>query len=118
MDIIKETGTMVVNNPESNMGNAVGCAPVLKMMEKGITVGMGTDAYTHDMLESMKVFLIIQRHQQAMPNVAWCEDVKMQFEYHRREILQSASGYFKRGCSSRRYCYGLQTIYSIFRRKH
>ena len=76
MDIIKETGTMVVNNPESNMGNAVGCAPVLKMMEKGITVGMGTDAYTHDMLESMKVFLIIQRHQQAMPNVAWCEDVQ------------------------------------------
>ena len=83
MDIIKETGTMVVNNPESNMGNAVGCAPVLKMMEKGITVGMGTDAYTHDMLESMKVFLIIQRHQQAMPNVAWCEDVKMQFENNR-----------------------------------
>ena len=83
MDIIKETGTMVVNNPESNMGNAVGCAPVLKMMEKGITVGMGTDAYTHDMLESMKVFLIIQRHQQAMPNVAWCEDVKMQFKNNR-----------------------------------
>ena len=83
MDIIKETGTMVVNNSESNMGNAVGCAPVLKMMEKGITVGMGTDAYTHDMLESMKVFLIIQRHQQAMPNVAWCEDVKMQFENNR-----------------------------------
>lgn len=44
---------------------------------------MGTDAYTHDMLESMKVFLIIQRHQQAMPNVAWCEDVKMQFENNR-----------------------------------
>ena len=62
MDIIKETGTMVVNNPESNMGNAVGCSPVLQMMAKGITVGMGTDAYTHDMLESLKVFLIIQRH--------------------------------------------------------
>ena len=45
MDMIKETGTMVVNNPESNMGNAVGCAPVLQMMKKGITVGMGTDAY-------------------------------------------------------------------------
>jgi tRNA (guanine-N7-)-methyltransferase len=71
MDIIKETGTMVVNNPESNMGNAVGCAPVLQMMQKGITVGMGTDAYTHDMLESMKVFLIIQRHNAALPNVAF-----------------------------------------------
>ncbi len=80
MDIIKETGTMVVNNPESNMGNAVGCAPVLKMMEKGITVGMGTDAYTHDMLESLKVFLIIQRHNACMPNVAWGEGVKMLFD--------------------------------------
>ena len=32
MDIIRETGTMVCNNPESNMGNAVGCAPVLQMV--------------------------------------------------------------------------------------
>ena len=55
MDIIRETGTMVVNNPESNMGNAVGCSPVLKLFEKGILVGLGTDAYTFDMLESLKV---------------------------------------------------------------
>ena len=80
MDIIKETGTMVVNNPESNMGNAVGCSPVLQMMAKGITVGMGTDAYTHDMLESLKVFLIIQRHNAALPNVAWCECMDMLFK--------------------------------------
>ena len=80
MDIIKETGTMVVNNPESNMGNAVGCAPVLQMMRKGILVGMGTDAYTHDMLESLKVFLTIQRHNAALPNVAWCEGTQMLFE--------------------------------------
>ena len=83
MDIIKETGTMVVNNPESNMGNAVGCAPVLQMMKKGIMVGMGTDAYTHDMLESLKVFLIIQRHQAALPNVAWGEAMQMLFENNR-----------------------------------
>ena len=92
MDIIKETGTMVVNNPESNMGNAVGCAPVLQMMAKGITVGMGTDAYTHDMLESLKVFLIIQRHNAAMPNVAWGEDVTMLFENNRK----IAAKYFKK----------------------
>jgi len=92
MDIIRETGTMVVNNPESNMGNAVGCAPVLQMMKKGILVGMGTDAYTHDMLESLKVFLIIQRHNAEMPNVAWGEDMKMLFE-NNREI---AGRYFKK----------------------
>lgn len=83
MDIIRETGTMVVNNPESNMGNAVGCSPVLQMMQKGIPVGMGTDAYTQDMLESLKVFLIIQRHQAALPNVAWGEDMQMLFENNR-----------------------------------
>ncbi len=84
MEILKETGTMTVNNPESNMGNAVGCAPVLQMMQKGITVGMGTDAYTHDMLESLKVFLIIQRHNAALPNVAWGEGVKMLFDNNGR----------------------------------
>ena len=36
MDILKATGTNVVHNPESNMNNAVGCADVLRMMEKGI----------------------------------------------------------------------------------
>ena len=73
MDIIKATDTMCVNNPESNMGNAVGCAPVLEFFRRGIPVCMGTDAYTHDMLESLKVFIIIQRHNAAMPNVGWCE---------------------------------------------
>ncbi len=83
MDIIRETGTMVVNNPESNMGNAVGCSPVLQMMKKGILVGMGTDAYTHDMLESLKVFLIIQRHNACLPNVGFGEDMQMLFENNR-----------------------------------
>ena len=79
MDIIKETGTWLVNNPESNMGNAVGCAPVLEFFRRGIPVCMGTDAYTHDMLESLKVFLIIQRHNAAMPNVGWGEAMTMLF---------------------------------------
>lgn len=35
MDIVKESGTWLVNNPESNMGNAVGCAPVLEFFRRG-----------------------------------------------------------------------------------
>ena len=103
MDIIKETGTMVVNNPESNMGNAVGCAPVLQMMAKGIMVGMGTDAYTHDMLESLKVFLIIQRHNAAMPNVAWGEDCTMLFENNRKiaaKYFEKPLGILKEGAAA------------------
>lgn len=79
MDIIKATDTMVVNNPESNMGNAVGISPILPMYKKGILLGMGTDAYTNDMLESVKVALSSQRHNACMPNVAWCEVTDMLF---------------------------------------
>ena len=80
IDIIRETNTMVVNNPESNMGNAVGCSPVLKLWEKGVLLGLGTDAYTHDMLESLKVALTIQRHNACLPNVGWCEVTGMLFQ--------------------------------------
>ena len=79
MELIRETGTMCVNNPESNMGNAVGCSPVLQLFRHGILVGLGTDAYTNDMLESLKVALTIQRHNACMPNVGWCEVTDMLF---------------------------------------
>jgi putative selenium metabolism protein SsnA len=79
MDIIRASDTMVVNNPQSNMGNAVGCSPVLQMMRKGILVGLGTDAYTHDMLESAKAALAIQRHNACLPNVGWGEVTDMLF---------------------------------------
>ena len=92
MDIIRESGTWLVNNPESNMGNAVGCAPVLEFFRRGIPVCMGTDAYTHDMLESLKVFLIIQRHNAAMPNVGWGEAMTMLFENN----AKMATKYFGR----------------------
>ena len=84
MDIIKATDTMVVNNPQSNMSNAVGCAPVLQMYAKGILVGLGTDAYTHDMIESCKTVVGIQRHNACMPNVAWCEVTDMLFKNNRK----------------------------------
>ena len=80
MEILKETGTMCVNNPESNMGNAVGCSPVLQLYKKGILVGLGTDAYTNDMLESIKAALAIQRHNACLPGVGWCEVTDMLFK--------------------------------------
>ena len=79
MDLIKATDTMCVNNPESNMGNAVGISPVLQLYQKGILLGMGTDAYTNDMLESLKVALCSQRHNACLPNVGWAEVTDMLF---------------------------------------
>lgn len=92
LDILRESHTSVVNNPESNMSNAVGCAPVLKMMSEGIMVGMGTDAYTHDMLESLKAFVPIQRHHACLPNVGWGEAMQMLFKNN----AAIAGKYFKK----------------------
>ena len=84
IDIIKQTNTMVVNNPESNMGNAVGICPVLALYKNGILLGMGTDAYTNDMLESLKVALCSQRSNACLPNVGWCEVTDMLFKNNAR----------------------------------
>lgn len=82
MDILKETDTIVVHNPESNMGNAVGCPAVLELFKKGILIGLGTDGYTNDMFESMKVANILHKHHLAQPSVAWGEIPTMLFDHN------------------------------------
>lgn len=79
MDLLKETDTMVVHNPESNMGNACGCPPTMALVHKGILTGLGTDGYTHDMLESYKVANILHKHHLQDPNAAWSEVPEMLF---------------------------------------
>ena len=80
MDILKETNTTVIHNPESNMANAVGCPDVLKMMDKEILVGLGTDGYTNDMLESVKVANILQKHNSRNPDRGFLEAAQMLFQ--------------------------------------
>lgn len=80
MRLLKETDTMVVHNPESNMGNAIGCGPVINLFKEGILLGLGTDGYTNDMLESYKVGNIIHKHNLCDPTVAWTEIPTMLFK--------------------------------------
>ena len=80
MDILKETGTAVVTNPESNMNNAVGVSPILKMMEKGIPVGLGTDAMTSNMLKEVQLVNILQHLEEKDPRVAFVESCQTLLE--------------------------------------
>ncbi len=80
MDLIRDTNTMVVHNPESNMGNAAGCPPTMELVHKGILTGLGTDGYTQDMIESYKVANILHKHHLCDPNAAWSEVPQMLFE--------------------------------------
>ncbi|MDQ2920565.1 MAG: amidohydrolase [Acidobacteriota bacterium] len=43
IEILKRAGVGVVHNPQSNMKLASGVAPVPKMLEAGVKVGLGTD---------------------------------------------------------------------------
>jgi putative selenium metabolism protein SsnA len=89
--ILAETGTMVVHNPESNMGNAVGVAPVLRMLQEGVLLGLGTDGYTTDMFESIKVTNILHKLDQKDPSAAWAEVPQMAFA-NNREIARRVFG--------------------------
>lgn len=80
IQILADTNTLSVHNPESNMGNAVGVTPVLKMLEKGILLGLGTDAYTNDMFESMKVAKILQSHHHSDPTVGFAQALELQMK--------------------------------------
>ena len=79
IDLLQTSRTNVIHNPESNMGNAVGCAPVLKMMDRGVRVGLGSDGYTCDMFESLKVANLLHKHDSRQPGAAWAEPSAMLF---------------------------------------
>lgn len=81
MQMLKDTDTMVVTNPQSNMGNAVGCPPALRFInEFGILGGLGTDGFTNDITESFKFANLIHKHNLADPNAGWTEVPQMLFE--------------------------------------
>ncbi|KUO72753.1 MAG: hypothetical protein APF77_01960 [Clostridia bacterium BRH_c25] len=65
MDILAAQKVNVVHNPGSNMKLASGIAPVVKMLEKGINVCLGTDGASSnnnlDMLEEMRMATYLQK---------------------------------------------------------
>jgi cytosine/adenosine deaminase-related metal-dependent hydrolase len=73
MDILAATNTSVVHNPESNMNNAVGVTPLLKLLKKGVLVGLGTDGMGSDMLAQMRCAYLLHRLANNDPRVAFIE---------------------------------------------
>jgi putative selenium metabolism protein SsnA len=73
MELLAETGTAVVHNPQSNMNNAVGVADVPGMLRKGVLVGLGTDAMTVNMLEEVRAALWVRHLAEKNPSVGFAE---------------------------------------------
>jgi putative selenium metabolism protein SsnA len=68
IDLVAETKTGVAHNPMSNMLNAVGVAPILEMMKRNVTVGLGNDGYIFDMFENMRAAFLLHRVHSKNPN--------------------------------------------------
>jgi putative selenium metabolism protein SsnA len=81
---LAEKGVYLIHNPQSNMSNAVGSIDLKKALSKGLTVGLGTDGYTTDMFESLKVADILQKHQGSDSNLGGEDINKLVFENNRK----------------------------------
>ena len=100
---LQETRTTVVHNPESNMGNAVGAPDILALYKAGVRLGLGTDGYTSDMLESYKVANCLVKHRSGLPNQGWTEIPTMLFDNNRDiagDFLNAQVGILKAGAAA------------------
>lgn len=77
--VTKERNVKVSHNPISNLKLASGISPVPKMLEKGITVSLGTDSpcsnNTADMFEIMKTAAILHKGTNENPTLMPAERV-------------------------------------------
>ena len=64
----------------------------MELVHKGILTGLGTDGYTHDMMESWKVANILHKHHLRDPTAAWSEVPQMLFDGN----AKIANRYFKK----------------------
>jgi cytosine/adenosine deaminase-related metal-dependent hydrolase len=62
------------------------------MLRRGVHVGLGTDGYTCDMFESLKVASLLHKHHLSDPTVGWAEVPDMLFRNNRL----ICEGYFSR----------------------
>jgi putative selenium metabolism protein SsnA len=77
IELLAESETAVVHNPQSNLNNAVGIADVLGMLSRGVLVGLGTDAMTTNMLEELRTALWVRHLAEHSPSVGFLETTSL-----------------------------------------
>ncbi len=65
IEILAKTGTTISHNPEANAKVSEGIAPVAKLIQRGVTVSLGTDTVAAndnmDMFEAMRFAALLQK---------------------------------------------------------
>lgn len=79
MELLQMAGAWGVHNPYSNMGNAIGTARVDELLRRGVKMGLGTDAYTSDMLASLGLAKVLMSSSLQDPTIGFMECVRLLF---------------------------------------
>jgi putative selenium metabolism protein SsnA len=102
LDLLAETETPVVHNPQSNMNNAVGVADLIAMNRRNVLVGLGADAMTANMLEELRVALWGQHLSAENPSAGFSEVVNALFVNNPKiagRIFGLRFGEIREGCA-------------------
>lgn len=102
LDLIKRKGVNIAHNPVANLKLAMGIAPIPRMLEKGINVGLGTDGpaanNTLDLIETMKLTALIHKEAEKDPTILPANIVfKMATEYGGKAVGYDDLGIIKKG---------------------
>jgi putative selenium metabolism protein SsnA len=81
IEILRQSGTRVVHNPESNLNNGVGFARTGEMLERGIVLGLGTDGYTQNLGVQARLALVVPKLLAGDPRAA-VDPLSMLFRYN------------------------------------
>jgi putative selenium metabolism protein SsnA len=89
IDVLSHTGTWVTHQPRSNMNNAVGTAPVERMVAAGVNVGLGNDGFSNQVFAEMKATYLVHKLDRRDPR-AMDGDLVMRLAYQNNARLTRA----------------------------
>jgi len=84
MERLQASRSLLVNSPESNLNNGVGITPVLELLERGVTVGLGTDGMSSHMISQARSLYQQQRGQHQNPAIAFAESCEILLHNNRK----------------------------------
>ncbi|MCG8606210.1 putative aminohydrolase SsnA [bacterium] len=91
VDLLAQSDTMLIHNPQSNMNNAVGRADIFKLLRNGVLVGIGTDGMSADLKPDIRTAYLLHKHDLRDSNVGWAEIQQMTLR-NNVKIFERVSG--------------------------
>lgn len=88
---LQKTRTNVIHCPRSNLSNAVGVAPIVKMFRHGIRIGLGSDGFGANILDDAYATIFTWRLNERTP-VAGSSEIELMFSINNPLIASSLLG--------------------------